>query len=68
MAAIADAVREAGFVAVRDKDDLRYRDSLRRFLAGAGESDLLVLVLSRACLESRSCMFELTEAAASPPA
>ena len=49
---------------VRDKDEMRYKDSIRAFMERIGRGKCIVVVLSKQYFESKSCMFELTEIAA----
>jgi Leucine-rich repeat (LRR) protein len=45
----------------RDKNEVRYKDPIRDFMQRIGRGKCIVVVLSKAYLESKSCMFELTE-------
>ncbi|GAA0479442.1 COR domain-containing protein [Paractinoplanes deccanensis] len=55
-----------GLLVRRDRDELRYRDAIQRFMRWLGPSKIVVVVLDDAYLRSRSCMFELTEIAERP--
>lgn len=46
---------------VRDRSDIGYRESFRRFMEHLGRGSCIVVVISKEYLESESCMFELTE-------
>jgi internalin A len=52
-----------GTVIRRDRNELRYRDSIQRFMRRLGGSKAVIVVLDDAYLKSKSCMFELTEVA-----
>ncbi len=54
-------MRNRGLKVVRDKDELRYKDSIRDFMKRVGSGKAVVLILSEAYLRSHNCMFELTE-------
>ena len=57
------ALSTAGIVLVRDKNEMKYKDSIRDFMERIGRGKCIVVVLSKGYLESKSCMFELTEIA-----
>ena len=48
---------------VRDKNEMRYKDSIRNFMERIGRGKCIVVVLSEKYLKSKSCMFELTQIA-----
>jgi internalin A len=48
---------------IRDRNEMRYKDSIRDFMRRIGRGKCVVVVLSKKYLESKSCMFELTEIA-----
>lgn len=52
-----------GISLVRDKNEVKYKDSIRAFMQSIGRGQAIVVVLSKAYLESKNCMFELTEIA-----
>lgn len=60
---IAGQLRARGMVITRDRNEVRYRDSVQRFMRRLGRGDAVVVVLDDAYLKSKSCMFELTEIA-----
>lgn len=64
---IVDKLQEAltarDIVLVRDKNDVRYKDSIRDFMKRIGRGKCIVVVLSKNYLESKNCMFEMTEIA-----
>jgi hypothetical protein len=65
--AIVDTLQEAlkgsDIVLIRDKNQMRYRDSIRDFMKRIGRGKCIVVVLSKKYLESPNCMFEMTEIA-----
>lgn len=65
--AVVDKIEEAlgggDVTLVRDKSEMRYRDSIGDFMRRIGRGKCIVVVLSKKYLESKSCMFELTEIA-----
>jgi hypothetical protein len=65
--AIVDKLQEAfqgrDITLVRDKSEMRYKDSIRDFMKRIGRGKCIVVVLSKKYLESKSCMFEMTEIA-----
>jgi len=48
---------------VRDKSAMKYRDPIREFMRRIGRGKCIVVVIGKKYLESKSCMFELTEIA-----
>ena len=64
---IVDKLQEAfqgrDVILVRDRNEMRYKDSIRDFMQRIGRGKCIVVVLSRKYLESKSCMFEMTEIA-----
>jgi hypothetical protein len=50
----------------RDKDQVRYRDSIQQFMRRLGAGKCVIVVLDKAYLESKNCMFELTHIASRP--
>lgn len=60
---IVDAVQKAltqeRIVTVRDKEDCHYRDSIRDFENEIGQAKKVVVVFSKAYLQSASCMYEM---------
>ncbi|HKQ04562.1 MAG TPA: COR domain-containing protein [Blastocatellia bacterium] len=65
--AIVDQLQTAfkgrDIVLVRDKNNMQYKDSIRDFMRRIGRGKGIVVVLSKNYLESKSCMFEMTEIA-----
>jgi hypothetical protein len=60
---IENELRESGVKLLRDRNEVAYRDSFRDFMRRLAAGDAIVVVLSKAYLESANCMFELTEIA-----
>jgi RocCOR-like putative regulator of kinase activity/TIR domain-containing protein len=58
---LAKTFAERGIPLVRDRNEMRYRDSILDFMNRLGRGKAVVVVLSRKYLESKSCMFELTQ-------
>ncbi len=50
-----------GIRILRDRNDLRLRDSISRFMKRIGQGDIVFVVLSDKYLKSPNCMFELSE-------
>lgn len=63
---LSAAFETRGVSLIRDKDEMKYKDSLRRFMRRIGRGNAIVVVLSRKYLESPNCMFELAEIADRP--
>jgi internalin A len=55
-----------GVLVTRDKDEIRYRDSIEQFMRRIGAGKYIIVVLSHEYLRSKNCMFELTEIARHP--
>jgi internalin A len=60
---IENVLRDHGITLIRDRNEVAYRDSFRKFMERLGAGDAIVVVLSDAYLKSENCMFELTEIA-----
>jgi len=52
-----------GVSIVRDRNEVRYKDSIERFMRRIGRGKCIVVVISKKYLESTNCMFELTQIA-----
>lgn len=61
--ALERTFRAFGVAIVRDKTNMRYKDSIQHFMRRIGLGKAIVVVLSRKYLESKNCMFELAEIA-----
>ena len=60
---IQQRMTELGVLITRDKNEVAYRDSIQQFMQRIGAGKCVVVILSRAYLESRNCMYELTQLA-----
>lgn len=63
---IQGRLEERGILVTRDKSEVRYRDSIEQFMRRIGAGKCVIVILSQAYLESKYCMFELTEIASHP--
>jgi GTPase SAR1 family protein len=65
--AIVDRLQQAlgqqGIRLIRDREEVRYRDSIRDFMRRIGTGKCVVVVISEKYLRSENCMFELVEVA-----
>lgn len=57
--ALDKALREAGIRLLRDRQDVRYKDSIGQFMQRIATSRCVVVVLSKKYFESEYCMTEL---------
>ena len=57
---------DRGVPLVRDKSEMRYRDSIKQFMRRLGAGKYVVVVIDDGYLRSANCMFELTEIAQDP--
>lgn len=57
------AFEQTGTRLLRDREDIRYKDSIRDFMRRLGQGKCVVVILSEKYLKSDSCMFELIEIA-----
>jgi C-terminal of Roc, COR, domain/Ras of Complex, Roc, domain of DAPkinase/TIR domain/Leucine rich repeat len=57
---------ERGVLITRDKNEVAYRDSIQQFMRRIGVGKCVVVILSKAYLESKNCMYELTQIASHP--
>jgi hypothetical protein len=48
---------------LRDREEVRYRDSIREFMKRIGQGRFILVVISEKYLKSENCMFELLEVA-----
>lgn len=51
---------------LRDREEVRYKDSIREFMRRIGQGKCVVVVISEKYLKSENCMFELLEIAKTP--
>jgi internalin A len=63
---IQQRMAERGVLITRDKNEIAYRDSIRAFMNRIGAGKCVIVVLSKAYLESKNCMYELTQIASDP--
>lgn len=65
--AIVDRLQQVlgqqGIRLIRDREEVRYRDSIRDFMRRIGQGKCVVVVISEKYLKSENCMFELVEVA-----
>lgn len=57
------SLQNRGIRIVRDKRNLGYKGSIRKFMERIGEGDCVITVISDKYLRSKNCMFELVEIA-----
>ncbi len=48
---------------IRDREEVRYKDSIRDFMRRIGQGKCVVVVISEKYLKSENCMFEMVEVA-----
>ena len=53
--------RSVGLEIIRDKNVLRYKDSLGDYMRSMDSGDYVLLLISKGYLESKNCMFEVLE-------
>lgn len=58
---LEEACRPHGIKLMRDKNEIRYRESIRTYMDELAAGDAIVLVLSAAYFKSQYCMYELCE-------
>ena len=63
---IQRTMEDRGVLVTRDKSEVRYRDSIQQFMRRIGAGKCIIVILSQAYLQSKNCMFELTEIASRP--
>lgn len=57
---------ERGVLITRDKTEINYRDSIQQFMNRIGTGKCVIVILGQAYLESKNCMYELTQIASRP--
>jgi internalin A len=66
-AAIVDRIHQAldehGIRLIRDREEVRYKDSIRDFMRRIGQGKAVIVVISDKYLKSENCMFEMVEVA-----
>jgi Leucine-rich repeat (LRR) protein len=60
---VQQAVEEHGIQMLRDREEVRYKDSIRDFMRRIGQGKAVVVIISEKYLKSENCMFELVEIA-----
>ena len=60
---LQQALEEQGIRLLRDRGEVRYKDSIREFMRRIGQGKGVVVVISEKYLKSENCMFELVEVA-----
>jgi internalin A len=63
---IQQRLADRGVLITRDKNEVAYRDSIQQFMQRIGIGKCIVVILSKAYLESKNCMYELTQIADHP--
>lgn len=58
---LEEACRPYGIKLMRDKDEIKYRESIRAYMDELTSGDAIVLILSDAYFKSQYCMYELCE-------
>jgi hypothetical protein len=57
------SLQRRGLKIIRDKRDLGYKGSIRKFMERIGEGDIIIVVISDKYLRSKNCMYELVQIA-----
>jgi hypothetical protein len=60
---LQSALQEHGIRLLRDREEVRYKDSIRNFMHDIGKGKAVVVVMSEKYLKSKNCMFEMLEIA-----
>jgi hypothetical protein len=63
---VQQALEQEGIRVVRDREEVRYRDSIRDFMRRIGQGKCVIVVISDKYLKSENCMFEMVEIAKEP--
>lgn len=58
---LQEALAAEGIHLLRDKEEVRYKDSIREFMRRIGQGKGIVVVISEKYLKSENCMFEMLE-------
>ncbi|MBL0357362.1 MAG: toll/interleukin-1 receptor domain-containing protein [Chitinophagaceae bacterium] len=56
-----DSLKNDGFNVIKDKENLRYKGIISKFMSEIGNADFVIVAISDKYLKSRFCMFELYE-------
>jgi internalin A len=59
-------LEQHGIRLLRDREEVRYKDSIRDFMRRIGQGRCVVVVISQKYLKSENCMFEMLEIAKTP--
>ncbi len=57
------AFQTKGITITRDMRDVKYKDRIQAFMENLGRSKCVIVIISKAYLESENCMFELLQIA-----
>jgi Leucine-rich repeat (LRR) protein len=60
---LQQALGQQGIRLIRDREEVRYKDSIRDFMRRIGKGKCVVVVISEKYLKSENCMFEMVEVA-----
>jgi internalin A len=60
---IQETFKRDGIHLIRDKEEMRYKDSIRSFMRRIGQGKCIVVIISEKYLKSENCMFEMIEIA-----
>ena len=60
---LQEALDQQGVRLLRDREEMRYKDSIREFMRRIGQGKCVVVVISEKYLKSENCMFEMLEIA-----
>jgi len=60
---LQQALGQEGIRLIRDREEVRYRDSIHDFMRRIGQGRCVVVVISEKYLMSENCMFEMVEVA-----
>lgn len=58
---LEQSLQEHGIRLIRDREEVRYKDSIRDFMRRIGQGKAVVVVISEKYLKSENCMFEMVE-------
>jgi internalin A len=60
---VQQALEQHGIRLIRDREEVRYKDSIREFMRRIGQCKCVIVVISEKYLKSENCMFEMVEVA-----
>ena len=60
---LQQALKENDIRLTRDREEVRYKDSIRNFMRRIGQGKCVIVVISDKYLKSENCMFEMVEVA-----